>query len=49
MEVATVAITTAEGITAGDSIQEVSSPGTRPESIIPSSTNPLVALWTKTQ
>jgi hypothetical protein len=28
-----------EGITAGGSIQEVSSPGTRPEFIIPSSTS----------
>jgi hypothetical protein len=38
-EAATVAITTVEGITAGGSIQEVSSPGTPPESITPSSTN----------
>jgi hypothetical protein len=39
MEVATVAITTVAGITAAGSIQAGSSPGTRPESITPSSTS----------
>jgi hypothetical protein len=44
MEVATVAITTVEGITAEGSIQGGSSPGTRPESTIPSSTDFLANL-----
>ena len=48
MEVATVAITTVEGITAEGSIQGDSSPGTRQGFIIPSSTNVIVADCSKT-
>jgi hypothetical protein len=48
MEVATVAITTVEGITAEGSIQGGSSPGTRQGFIIPSSTNVIVADCSKT-